>query len=66
MKNLSETIRKPVDYVIRKERDFFLITENELKIKVSAWTYENEKDQIFEKYKCLKEIFEKMNVEEGI
>lgn len=66
LKNLSVAIGKPVDYVIRKERDFFLITENELKIEVSAWRYEKEKDEILEKYKCLEEIFEKVSIEKGI
>lgn len=62
LKNLSAAIGKPVEYIIRKEYDFFYITENELKIEVSAWTYENEKDQILEKYKCLEEIFEKVSI----
>lgn len=62
LKKLSAAIGKPVEYIIRKEFDFFFITENELKIKVSAWTYENEKDQILEKYKCLEEIFEKVSI----
>ena len=62
MKNLSAAIGKPIEYIIRKEYNFFLITENELKIEVSAWTYENEKDQILEKYKCLEEIFEKVSI----
>ena len=64
LKNLSEIINKPIEYIIRKEYlDFFYITENELKIKVSAWRYEEEKDQISEKYKCLEEIFEKVSIE---
>lgn len=62
LKNLSAAIGKPVEYIIRKEYDFFYITENELKIEVSAWTYENEKDQILEKYKCFEEIFEKVSI----
>lgn len=62
LKNLSAAIGKPIEYIIRKEYNFFLITENELKIEVSAWTYENEKDQILEKYKCLEEIFEKVSI----
>ena len=67
LKNLSETIRKPIEYIIRKEYlDFFYITENELKIKVSAWRYEEEKDQVSEKYKCLKEIFEKVSIEKWV
>lgn len=67
LKNLSETIRKPIEYVIRKEYlDFFYITENELKIKVSAWRYEEEKNQILEKYKCLEEIFEKVSIEKNL
>ena len=67
LKNLSETIRKPIEYIIRKEYlDFFYITENELKIKVSAWRYEEEKDKISEKYKCLEEIFEKVSIEKWV
>ena len=62
LKNLSAAIGKPVEYIIRKEYDFFYITENELKIEVSAWTYENKKDQILEKYKCFEEIFEKVSI----
>lgn len=62
LKNLSAAIGKPVEYIIRKEYDFFYITENELKIEVSAWAYENEKDQILGKYKCLEEIFEKVSI----
>ena len=63
LKNLSAAIGKPIEYIIRKEYDFFFITENELKIKVSGWRYEEEKDQISEKYKCLEEIFEKISIE---
>lgn len=66
LKNLSETIGKPIEYIIGREYDFFYITENELKIEVSAWRYEEEKDKISEKYKCLEEIFEKVSVEKGI
>lgn len=66
LKKLSAAIGKPIEYIIRKEYNFFLITENELKIEVSAWTYENEKDQILEKYKCLEEIFEKVSIEKRI
>ena len=66
LKNLSEIIGKQIEYIIRKEYDFFYITENELKIKVSAWRYEEEKDKISEKYKCLEEIFEKVSIEKGI
>lgn len=66
LKNLSEIIGKQIEYIIRKEYDFFYITENELKIKVSAWRYEEEKDKISEKYKCLEEIFEKVSIEKWI
>lgn len=66
LKNLSEIIGKPIEYIIRKEYEFFYIAENELKIKVSAWRYEEEKDKISEKYKCLEEIFEKVSIEKGI
>lgn len=66
LKNLSAAIGKPIEYIIRKEYDFFFITENELKIKVSAWRYEEEKYKISEKYKCLEEIFEKVSIEKGI
>lgn len=62
LKNLSEVIGKPIEYIIRKEYNFFFITENELKIKVSTWRYEKEKDIISEKYKCLEEIFEKVSI----
>ena len=62
LKNLSVAIGKPVEYIIRKEYDFFFITENKLKIKVSTWRYEKEKDIIAEKYKCLEEIFEKVSI----
>lgn len=37
-----------------------------MKIKVSAGRYEEEKDKISEKYKCLEEIFEKISIEKGI
>ena len=63
LKNLSEIIGKPIEYIIGREYDFFYITEKELKIEVSAWRYEKEKDKIFEKYKCLEEIFEKVSIE---
>ena len=63
LKNLSEIIGKQIEYIIRREYDFFYITKNELKIKVSAWRYEEEKDKISEKYKCLEEIFEKVSIE---
>ena len=66
LKNLSAAIGKPIEYIIRKEYDFFFITENELKIKVSTWRYEEEKYKISEKYKCLEEIFEKVSIEKGI
>lgn len=66
LKNLSAAIGKPIEYIIRKEYDFFFITENELKIKVSGWRYEKEKDEILEKYKCLEEFFEKVSIEKGI
>lgn len=66
LKNLSEIINEPIEYLIRKEYDFFLINGNELKIKVSAWRYEKEKDEILEKYKCLEEFFEKVNIEKEI
>lgn len=66
LKNLSEIIGKQIEYIIRREYDFFYITKNELKIKVSAWRYEEEKDKISEKYKCLEEIFEKVSIEKGI
>ena len=66
LKNLSEAIGKPVEYIIRREYDFFSIAGNELKIKVSALRYETEKDKIFKKYKCLKEFFEKISIEKGI
>lgn len=66
LKNLSEIISKQIEYIIRREYDFFYITKNELKIKVSAWRYEEEKDKISEKYKCLEEIFEKVSIEKGI
>lgn len=66
LKNLSEIIGKPIEYIIRKEYDFFYITENELKIKVSGWRYEEKKDKISEKYRCLEEIFEKVSIEKGI
>lgn len=63
LKNLSEIIGKQIEYIIRKEYEFFYIAENELKIKVSGWRYEFEKDKISEKYKCLEEIFEKVSIE---
>ena len=63
LKNLSEIIGKPIEYIIGREYDFFYITEKELKIEVSAWRYEKEKDEILEKYKCLEEIFEKVSIE---
>ena len=63
LKNLSEIIGKPIEYIIGREYDFFYITEKELKIEVSAWRYEKEKDKILEKYKCLEEIFEKVSIE---
>lgn len=66
LKNLSEIIGKQIEYIIRREYDFFYITKNELKIKVSGWRYEFEKDKISEKYKCLEEIFEKVSIEKGI
>lgn len=66
LKNLSEIIGKPIEYIIGREYDFFYITEKELKIEVSAWRYEKEKDKIFEKYKCLEEIFEKVSIEKWI
>lgn len=66
LKKLSAAIGKPIEYIIRKEYDFFFITENELKINVTTWAYENEKDQILEKYKCLEEIFEKISIEKRI
>ena len=66
LKNLSEIIGKQIEYIIGREYDFFYITENELKIKVSAWRYEEEKNKILEKYKCLEEIFEKISIEKGI
>ena len=65
-KALSAIIGKPIEYIIGREYDFFYITENELKIKVSAWRYEEEKDEISEKYKCLEEIFEKVSIEKEI
>ena len=66
LKNLSEIIGKPIEYIIGREYDFFYITEKELKIEVSAWRYEKEKDEILEKYKCLEEIFEKVSIEKWI
>lgn len=66
LKNLSEIIGIPIECIIRKKYDFFFITGNELKIKVSAWRYEKEKDMIVEEYKCLEEIFEKVSIEKGI
>lgn len=66
LKNLSAAIGKPIEYIIIKEYNFFFITENELKIKVSTWRYEKEKNIIAEKYKCLEEIFEKVSIEKGI
>lgn len=66
LKNLSEIIGKQIEYIIRKEYEFFYIAENELKIKVSGWRYEFEKDKISEKYKCLEEIFEKVSIEKWI
>lgn len=66
LKNLSEIIGKPIEYIIGREYDFFYITEKELKIEVSAWRYEKEKDKILEKYKCLEEIFEKVSIEKWI
>lgn len=63
LKNLSEIIGKPIEYIIGREYDFFYITGNELKIEVSGWRYEEEKDKIIEKYKCLEEIFEKISIE---
>ena len=66
LKNLSEIIGKPIEYIIGREYDFFFITEKELKIKVSAWRYEEEKDKISEKYKCLEEFFGKVSIEKGI
>ena len=63
LKNLSEIIGKQIEYIIGREYDFFYITENELKIEVSSWRYEFEKDKISEKYKCLEEIFEKVSIE---
>ena len=66
LKNLSEIIDKPIEYILGREYDFFYITENELKIEVSSWRYEFEKDKISEKYKCLEEIFGKVSIEKWI